>query len=273
MDRLAVGFLSVFGLPPVEFVDLAADLGCRHISLFLRGLPLASLGYPRFSLAHDAALRRNLRAALQHRGVTITLGDGFLVLPDSDVASLAIDLDVLAELGAPCINVVSLDPDRARTFDQFAELAGFAAQRSLRTLVEPVPSLTIGDLPTAVAAVRHVGRSDFQLLIDAMHLIRSGSTPGDLAAVDPDYVGYAQINDTTLQPRLPNYMEEAMFERMVPGDGELPLPQILAALPPGLVVEVEVPQRSLALAGISPFDRLAPCIEATRRLLSQSKTG
>ena len=33
---LAIGFLSVFGLPPVEFVDLAADLGCRYISTVCR---------------------------------------------------------------------------------------------------------------------------------------------------------------------------------------------------------------------------------------------
>jgi hypothetical protein len=31
MDQLGIGFLSMFGLPPVEFVDLAADLGCRYI--------------------------------------------------------------------------------------------------------------------------------------------------------------------------------------------------------------------------------------------------
>ena len=36
MDRLGVEFLSVFGLPPVEFVNLAADLGCHYISTGLR---------------------------------------------------------------------------------------------------------------------------------------------------------------------------------------------------------------------------------------------
>ena len=90
-----------------------------------------------------------------------------------------------------------------------------------------------------------------------------------LAAVDPAHIGYAQLNDTTLQPRLQNYMEEAMFERMVPGEGELPLHELLSALPADIVIEIEVPRRSLALDGVSPIDRMRPCVDAARRLLSE----
>ena len=75
-------------------------------------------------------------------------------------------------------------------------------------------------------------------------------------------------SDTTLAPRIDNYMEEAMFERMVPGEGELPLQDLVSAFPRDVVVELEVPQRELALAGISPTDRLRPCVEAARRLLA-----
>ncbi|MBW0018020.1 MAG: sugar phosphate isomerase/epimerase [Mycobacterium sp.] len=266
-DRLALGQLSVFGLPPVEFVDVAADLGCSHISTTVQGAALVPLGYPAFSLKDDA-LRRKLLAAMRHRGVTITLGDGFLVLPEADMRAFAPDLDVLAELGVARINTVSLDSDLGRTFDQFAALTELAAQRNIQTLVEPVPGLTVGNLATALAARQHVGRAEFRLLIDTMHLIRSGSGAADVAAVDPAHIGYAQLNDTTLQPRGDNYMEEAMFERMVPGAGELPLGDLVAALPPDVVIEIEVPQRTLALAGVSPIDRLRPCVDAARRLLS-----
>jgi sugar phosphate isomerase/epimerase len=273
MDRLGVGFLGGFGLPPVEFVDLTADLGCRYMSAVVQGLPLVPLGYPPFSLKDDAALRRDMRAAMNHRGVTISLGDGFLVLPGADMRTFAADLDALADLGVPRINVVSLDPDLGHTFDQFAILTELAAQRGIQTVVEPVPGLTVGDLPTALAAREHVGRSEFRLLIDPMHPVRSGSGAADVAAIDPHHIGYAQLNDTTLRPRLDNYMEEAMFERMVPGEGELPLPDILSALPPDIVIELEVPRRSLALAGVGPIDRLRPCVEAARRLLSEVAGG
>lgn len=271
MTELAVGFLSVFALPPVEFVNLAADLGCQHISTIVQGQPLVPLDFRPFSLK-DPALRKDLLAAMKDRGVTISLGDGFLVLPGADMRNFCSDLDVLAELGVPRINVVSLDPDLSRTFDQFGALTELGAQRNIETDVEPVPGLTIGDLPTAVAALEHVGRPDFRLLIDTMHLVRSGSSAADLLALDPEHIAYAQLNDTTLEPRIDNYMEEAMYERLVPGEGELPLRDILSALPSDVVIELEVPRRSLALAGVSPIDRLRPCVDAARRLLAEVST-
>jgi sugar phosphate isomerase/epimerase len=272
-DRLGIGFLGGFGLPPMEFVDLAADLDCHYISAVVRGHQLLPLGYPPFSLTDDPALRKDLLAAMNHRGVAISLGDGFLVLPGVEMAAFAADLDVLAELRVPRINVVSLDPDLGRTFDQFAALTELAAQRNIRTAVEPVPGLTVGDLPTALAAEEHVGRPEFQLLIDTMHLVRSGSGTTHLAALDPNQIGYAQLCDSTLRARSDNYADEAVFERMVPGEGELPLSDILSVLPSDIVIELEVPRRSLALAGVSPIDRLRPCVDAARRLLSELPTG
>jgi sugar phosphate isomerase/epimerase len=272
-DRLGIGFLNGFGLPPLEFVELAGDLGCGHISVAVQAQQLLPLGYPPYSLREDASLRKDLLAAMDQCGVTISLGDGFLVLPEADMTTFCPDLDTLAELGVPRINVVSLDPDLSRTFDQFGILTELAAQRRIQTVVEPVPGLTVSDLPTALAAQRHVGRPDFQLLIDTMHLVRSGSSAADVAAIDSGQIGYAQLNDTTLQPRIDNYMEEAMFERMVPGEGELPLREIVSALPPDVVIEIEVPRRSLALAGVSPIDRMRPCVEAAQRLLAEVSTG
>lgn len=281
MDRLGIGFLCGFGLPPIEFVNLTADLGCRYMSAVVRGAPLVALDYPPYSLA-DPKLRRDVLAAMDDRRVAISLGDGFLITPGGEAHAFAGDLDALAELGVPRINAVSLDPDLARSFDQFAILTDLAARRGIQTVVEPVPGLTVGDLPTALRAVRHVARHEFGVLIDTMHLVRSGSGAADVAAVDDDRIGYAQLNDTTLRPRgdehmehmgYMGYMEEAMFERMVPGEGELPLRDILSALPPDVVIEIEVPRRSLALAGVSPIDRLRPCVAAARRLLSEIGSG
>lgn len=270
-DRLGIEALSVFGLPPVEFVDLAADLGCRYITVFLRTLAVLPLGYPPFSLLDDSRLRADLLAAMDHRGVNISLGDGFLVLPGADMRSFGRDFDLMAELGVPRINVVSLDPDLDRTCDQVGTLAELAAQRQIETVIEPVPGLTIGDLSTALAVLQQVSRPDVRLLIDTMHLVRSGSGAGDISAIAPDRIGYAQLCDTTLAPQTDNYAEEAMFERMVPGDGELPLAEILAALPDDVVIGLEVPQRALALAGVGPAERLRPCVEAAQGLLRQRR--
>jgi sugar phosphate isomerase/epimerase len=271
MDRLGIELLSVFGMPPVEFITLAAELGCPYISTGMTGFPLPQLGQPEFSLKDDPALRRDILAAMDHTGVSIALGDGLLILPGADIRDSAPNLDILAQLRVPRVNSVSLDPDRARTFDQFAMLAELAAERGMQTTIEPAPGTTVGDLTTGLAALKHIGRQDFRLLIDTMHLVRSGFGAADLAALEPGSIGYAQLSDTTLQPRMDSYMQEATFERMVPGEGELPLQAIVDALPADIVISLEVPRLSLAEAGVSHFDRVKPCVEAARGLLAGSR--
>jgi hypothetical protein len=104
--------LSVFGMPPVEYVNLVADLGCRYITAGSVGFaPVNVLGYPPFSLCDDATLGRELLAVTADRGVSISLGDGLLSVPRVDVRSYADDLDIMAELHIPRINTVSLEPD------------------------------------------------------------------------------------------------------------------------------------------------------------------
>ena len=269
MAHLGIELLSVFALPPVEFVNLAADLDCRFISTGLGPAPYNPHGYPPFSLRDDTALRAQMIAAMDDRDVAISLGEGCIVRPQVEVRDLAAELDVFAELGVTRINTVSLDPDRARSFDEFGVLVELAADRGMETTIEASPGLTVGDLDTALAAIDHVGRPDFRLLIDTMHVVRSGSTADDVAALDPTLIAYVQLSDATLAPRFDSYMEEAMYERMVPGEGELPLRALLAALPDGLVISLEVPQRTWAEAGVGPEERLGRCVEATRALLAE----
>lgn len=269
MDRLGIEFLSVLGLGPVEFVNLAADLGCRRISMCLTSLAESPLGHPAYSLATDKALRREMIAAMQDRGVSISLGEGFFVTPGSDVRDRAADLDVMVELGVRRINTVSIEPDLPRTFDQFAAVAEMAAAAGVETTTEFAPTLAVADLATALAALKHVGRKEFRLLIDTMHLVRSGGTAADLAALDPDLIGYIQLCDVPLVGTFPSYMDEAMFARRPPGEGELPLLDILKAVPRDVVVSLEIPELAKAKSGVGPHERLGHCVKAARELLAQ----
>lgn len=270
MENIAIERISVFGLPPVAFVQLAAELHCPYITTALRSMDYNPHDYPRYSLKDDLGLRRELIAAMRDCGVSLSLGEGFGIWPDSDVRdAYGADLEVMGELGIKRISAVSLDTDMKRSFDQLGKLAEMAAAVGMDTVLEFVPTFAIADLPAAVAAIRHVGRRDFQLLIDTMHVARSGARAADIEALDPDMIGYVQLCDAPLVPKIPSYLEEAMFERMVPGTGELPLLDILRALPRNRIIGLEVPLRSEAQAGVGPKDRLGRCVEAARSLLTQ----
>ena len=271
MNPLAIERLCVFGLPPVQFINLAADLGCRYISTGLLPMTYNPHGYPKWSLRDDPVLRRETSAAMRDRGVAISLCEGFGVRASGDVREYAGDLAVLRELGITRINAASIDRDLQRTLDQFAILAEMANALGIETTIEIGPG-PIANLPAALAAIRHVDRPYFRLLIDTMHFVRFGSSVSDIAALEPDVIGYVQLCDAPLKSKYASYMEEALYERMVPGAGELPLLEILAMLPPDVVIGVEVPQRSLAEAGVGPREPVAQCLEATRGLLARVAT-
>jgi sugar phosphate isomerase/epimerase len=130
--------------------------------------------------------------------------------------------------------------------------------------------MTIGDPPTVLAAIEHVGRPDLRLTVDTMHWVRSGYGPVQLHELGPEKIGYVQLCDTTLKPRVKSYMHEAMYERMAPGDGELPLAELLRAVPADVVIGLEIPQRNLAESGVGPMDRLRPCVAAARELVRRA---
>lgn len=269
MDQLGIEFISVFGLPPVEFVHLAGDLEVGNISLGLAPLDANPHNYPSYSLS-DASLQRDFKAALKERGVAFALAEGFFVVPGRDVSAYAPEMDLMAELGAQRINTLALEPDPARVLDQLAALVEMAAARGLKTTLEFIPGMPVGDLAAAAATVRRVGRSEFSVLADTMHLGRSGATGAELAAQAPGVVGYAQLCDCPLTRTDMSYGDEAKYERMVPGEGELPLLDYLKALPAGVVIGLEVPQRQLAEAGVGPHERLGRAVAAARALLTKA---
>jgi sugar phosphate isomerase/epimerase len=81
MERIGIERLCVFGLPPVQFVDLAADLGCPYIATGLVPTVYNPHDYPQWSLRDDRRLRANMLAAMHGRGVSISLCEGFGVRP------------------------------------------------------------------------------------------------------------------------------------------------------------------------------------------------
>jgi sugar phosphate isomerase/epimerase len=269
MNRLGLETLSAFGLPPVEYISLAADLGCANVSTGLHSIDINPHGYPPWNLRENTALRREMKAAMRDRGVSISLAEGLTVRPNVQARDRAAEFDLFAELGAQRVNVVSLDPDLGRTIEQFALTAEMAAERGMQTTTEFAPGLTVADLPSALEVIRQIDRPDFRLLIDTMHLIRSGSSPTDLAGIDPDLIGYVQLSDAPRVSQFSSYMQEAMTERRIPGEGELPLLQIIEAVPRDRIISLELPMLSRAKAGVGPHERLRPAVQIVRDWLAR----
>ncbi len=269
MRELGIECLTVFGLPPVEFITLAADVGCQHISTGLIPFFYNPHGYPAWSLREDAALRREMLAVMCDRGVSISLGEGFAIRAGMDVADRADDLAIFCELGVTRINTVAFDPDLNRNIDQIGKLAEMADAAGVELTLEAPPMSPIGNFKTALSTLQKIAMPNLKLMIDTMHFMRSGSSIDDLARADAKFLGYVQISDVPLVPTNPSYQDEAMYERLPPGEGELPLLDILKVLPRDLVFALEIPNRAQAEAGVSARAWVERCVGAARKLLSQ----
>ena len=273
-DRLGIEFISVLGMPPVDYAALAGRLECRNIGIGLAPMLAENPhGYPAWSLRDDVQLRRDFRAALDAHGVSLSLGEVFLAMAGRDIADCARDLDLMRELGVAAVNVLSVDPDRGRTLDQCALFAEMANKRGLRAVIEYMPGMPIGSLAAALEVVRHARAANFGVLVDVMHFFRSGSTPAELAAAPPDQIGYIQLCDVPLVSRHKSYADEARYDRLEPGQGELDLAGFLAAAPANVVVGLETPMLAKAQAGIGAEERLRPGLEVARIMLDGATAG
>lgn len=271
MIRIGLDFLSALGMSPVTFIELAARLECQEITLAAGPISFVAELYEPWTFRDNPGLVSDTRKALSDNGIAVSGGEGWFILPRFDIARSASDLDIMAELGAPAVTVCGIDPDLARTFDQIALLTELAAARGIGTNVEFVAGLPIGSIADALAVVAHVGRPEIGLVIDAMHLYRSGATSADLTAIDAGLIRHAQICDAPTVATMKDYGYEASFERLPPGEGELPLAGFIAALPRHDIIGLEIPMKARALAGEDAAYRLGPCVEATRALIATTR--
>lgn len=264
MHPLALDFICVLGMPPVEFIELARALGVDRIGLAPQPITANPHGYTGWNLLDDASLVRATKQALADNGVAVSLGEGFLLREGIDIAGLAPALDLFAELGAPLVNAVSMaaPPD---LFGRFADMAG---ERGMGATVEFLPLMPPACLQDALDYAAACGSLHAGVLVDAMHFFRSGGTVDKLATAPAGRIGYAQICDVPMPAVMADYGLEAREERLAPGKGDLPLAAFLGALPEGLTVGLEVPEMEKARSGIGPEERLAPVIAAARALLA-----
>jgi sugar phosphate isomerase/epimerase len=267
-ERIGVERLCVFGLPPIDFVKLAADLDCRWVGTGLEATgDFNPYGYPDWSLRTDAALRRATVAAMNDNQVAISVGEGFRVGRDSYAADYARNLEIFSELGCRRINVTSSGRDFQRSTDGLAVLAELAATYGVEVVFE-VGSGPLIDVATAARAAREINQPNLKLLLDTMHFFRWGSTLADLKALDPQLIGYVQLCDVPLVSPYETYMEEAMYARLPPGEGELPLADFLRLIPADVIIGLEIPQRDRQVAGEPILEIVETSVTAARTLLA-----
>jgi sugar phosphate isomerase/epimerase len=267
-NPLGLEYMTLLGAHPLHFIRTAAAAGCTYVSLRPAQLPHAPAGSPPYSLLDDPNLRGEVVSTLEEHGVGIGLFDGLGVAEGQSVERHGRSLELMPELGVTRVNTVSRDPDLARTTDEMGRLVQMAAEYDITVTVEPCPPLTVGTLAQALAVIDQVALPNFKLLIDTMHVSRSGEA-SMVSDLDPDLVDYVHICDgpMAMPANAQQYLDEARNERMIPGEGEMPLVEILSGLRPDVIVSTEVPLSARREAGMPDLERVQLALEGTKRTL------
>ena len=268
--RLSLAHLTVMDASPLELVDAAAAGGFNSI-----GLRIISTN-PTFNIVPvvgDEVMIRAIEERLRYHGIDILDVEAVQLVPDTDVGKLMPALETATRLGARYLQVANYDPDEGRAADNLAQIADAAQRLEIKPMLEFVSFYPMTrTVKSALRLLRRAGHENAGLVIDTLHLIRSGGGPSDLQSMDPDVLGYCQICDGRVTAPPPDRLRvEALGDRLYPGQGDFPMREIIAALPAGVPLSVEAPCAADAHRPIA--ERGRRCGETTRSFLQAISTN
>jgi sugar phosphate isomerase/epimerase len=248
---LAAGVTPELAAEPAAFVDAAAAAGW----------PACGVWFAADSWSRSTT--DQVRGSLE-RGGLVALDIEVVRLGQGDPRPL---IDAGGDVGARNVLCISMLADRQETIARFAELCELASAAGMRACLEFMPFSTVTDAAAAAAIVAEVGHAAGAVLVDALHLARSGGTVADIAGMDRARLPYAQWCDgaATIADTSPRgLVADALDGRSCPGDGELPIDEFLHAFGPDVPMSLEVRSAALRARYPDPVERAAAVLSSCR---------
>jgi len=137
--------------------------------------------------------------------------------------------DAMGGVSLNCVHVLESPVDMDLAAKVLGNLCDRLATRNMILPFEFLPRTGIPDINTAYELIRRTGRSNATLLFDSWHFFRGPSTLDDLRAIPGEHIGSLQINDAPDEAG-PDIVHETMNHRLLPGEGDIPLVEILQIL-------------------------------------------
>jgi sugar phosphate isomerase/epimerase len=264
MRILSLAAGTILDVGPAAAVDVAADAG------------FASVGVWFDAATWTKAVAADVRSRADARGMTLLDIEPIMLTPEgsstADNGEAIVDAAQL--IGARNILVASRDPDDARVAARLHALAERLDGTDIRLVLEFLPILAVRTLPQALSIVEAAEHPRLGVLIDALHLSRAGHSPTDLAGLDPALFPYLQLCDARAStepspnPNMPPLLYEALHGRLLPGEGSLPLHELLQAIP-NVPISLELRSAALMSNFPDPVERAHVVRLASERVVSR----
>lgn len=267
---LSLAHLTLIDASPSELIDAAQAGQFSSVGLRIAAPWMATLAFP---LVGNEAAIREVEHKLAGTGITVFDVEAFWIRPETEIASMRPVIELAARLGAQHLLAMGDDPIESRVVDKLGMLAELAHRFGMGVGLEFLPYVQVGTLHKAVNVVKAVNQPNLGVVIDALHLMRSGGSPEVLAALNGNAIAYGQLCDARGPEPIgtDQLRREARNGRYYPGEGQLPLAAIVNSLPAGKPLAVEAPCEAHAHLPIETRGRR--CGEATRALLARCEQG
>jgi sugar phosphate isomerase/epimerase len=262
---ISLAYLTVDGATPVEHVEAAAAAGFDAAGL--RILPPTHLRHQRPVVGSPRAIA-TLADTCMKAGVRPLDAEVMSLTPETTLPELAAMAEAAASLGFRFIQTVIEDPDMGRAADNLARLAEACHCSGVGVAIEFMAFRPLSTLEQALQVMSLAGGENMGLVIDALHLVRSGGSVDAVAALPPGAVAVAQLCDAPATAPPPGELPtEARERRLQPGEGGLPLHALLDALEDGVPLSLEVPHPTFP--GMRYAERAARAMTALDAFLAE----
>lgn len=255
---LSLAHLSLIELAPPALVEAAADAGFTHVGMRLAPALANEAQHP---MLGGAPMMAETLARMRDRGVAVHDVEIVGLAGDTAVAQFEPLLAAAAQLGARHLLVAGNSAEEGPLAERFAELCELGRPYGVRMGLEFMPWRGVATLASALRVVEAAGAGG--VIVDAIHLDRSGGTAADIARVPRERWSFFQVCDAPA-PR-PTSQEELLFQarqaRLPPGRGGLDLAAMVRALPADSAISIEIPMHGLP--GLLPPVARARMLRAT----------
>ena len=181
-------------------------------------------------------------------------------------------VEAAVRLRAPHILVVIDDRDAARGCAVLAGCGALAAGARIGIALEFQPYGAVPSLDAALDVVRGAGLANIGLVLDTLHFCRSGGRAAEVAALPAGTLAFVQLADAPFKsPPFSELRIESRGHRLLPGEGELPLNELMDTLPPGITLDIETP--NLRTTSLPHAEQARLAAAAARRFLAAWKAG
>lgn len=265
-------YLTLPGIHPVDQIYIAKQCGFDGV-----GLRTLSQGWP--SDRTNSLTCKDMFIAVQR-----ALSETQMILFDIELGRVTDNVDVSsyeedfargAELGARFVTASVWTDNITFAQQQFERMAQFASKYGMDLSLEFVPFSSIKSLKEALMWIQSLEASNVCVLIDLLHLYRSGYDNTILESIPENRMGCIHLCDGPgfIPPiNHPDMIGVTRARRLYLGDGEIPVGEILSILKIPPYYAIELPNEDF-IKEKGLIGHAKKCLETTKLYLRKLYSG